>query len=142
MRDRAEGGGGLLEHRVPVQLTKIKADPRAVKQILLNLLSNAVKFTDPVGRVTIHGTVDQDGALVLRVEDTGIGMAEADIIKAMAPFGQVHSSLSRTYAGTGLGLPLTRHLVDLNAGALTDRQIGVKGKRHIVSREICGNRTI
>src|SRR3546814_7608697 len=114
MRDRDEGGVVVLAHRFPVQLPKIKADPRAVKQILLNRLSNAVKFTDPGGRVTIHGTVDQDGALVLQVEDTGIGMAEADIIKAMAPFGQVDSSLSRKYEGTGLGLPLTRHPVYLH----------------------------
>ncbi len=119
MRDRAEEAGVTLEHRFPAGLPRIKADPRAVKQILLNLLSNAVKFTDPGGRVLVYSSINQDGALVLHVEDTGIGIAGADIAKAMAPFGQVDSSLSRKYEGTGLGLPLTRHLVDLHDGELT-----------------------
>ena len=119
MRDRAEEAGVLLEHRFPAQLPRLKADPRAVKQILLNLLSNAVKFTDPGGRVLVYSSINQDGGMVLHVEDTGIGIAEADIAKAMAPFGQVDSSLSRKYEGTGLGLPLTRHLVDLHEGELT-----------------------
>ena len=56
---------------------------------------------------------------VVQVKDTGIGIAEEDIAKAMAPFGQVDSSLSRKYEGTGLGLPLTRRLVDLHGGCLT-----------------------
>ncbi len=119
MRDRAEEAGVVLEHRFPAQVPNLKADPRAVKQILLNLLSNAVKFTDPGGRVLVYSSINQEGGLVLHVEDTGIGIAEADIAKAMAPFGQVDSSLSRKYEGTGLGLPLTRHLVDLHDGDLT-----------------------
>jgi signal transduction histidine kinase len=61
------------------------------------------------------------------VEDTGIGIAESDIAKAMAPFGQVDSSLSRKYEGTGLGLPLTRHLVDLHEGELTLQSIMGQG---------------
>jgi signal transduction histidine kinase len=69
--------------------------------------------------VLVYPSSDPEGALVLHVEDTGIGIAEADIAKAMAPFGQVDSSLSRKYEGTGLGLPLTRHLVDLHEGELT-----------------------
>ena len=119
MRDRAEEAGVVLQHRFPAQLPHLKADPRAVKQILLNLLSNSVKFTDPGGRVLVYGNTNQEGALVLHVEDTGIGIAEVDIAKAMAPFGQVDSSLSRKYEGTGLGLPLPRHLVDLHEGELT-----------------------
>ncbi|MEO3429876.1 PAS-domain containing protein [Pelagibius sp. CAU 1746] len=119
MRDRAEEAGVVLEHRFPAQVPNLRADPRAVKQILLNLLSNAVKFTDPGGRVLVYSSINQEGGLVLHVEDTGIGIAEADIAKAMAPFGQVDSSLSRKYEGTGLGLPLTRHLVDLHDGNLT-----------------------
>jgi signal transduction histidine kinase len=121
MRDRAEEAGVTLEHRFPPQMPHIKADPRAVKQILLNLLSNAVKFTDQGGRVLVYANINQEGGVVLHVEDTGIGIAEADIAKAMAPFGQVDSSLSRKYEGTGLGLPLTRHLVDLHDGELTLR---------------------
>ncbi len=121
MRDRAEEAGVVLEHRFPAQVPNLKADPRAVKQILLNLLSNAVKFTDPGGRVLVYSSINQEAGLVLHVEDTGIGIAEADIAKAMAPFGQVDSSLSRKYEGTGLGLPLTRHLVDLHEGDLTLR---------------------
>jgi signal transduction histidine kinase len=127
MRDRAEEAGVVLQHRFPGGLPRIKADPRAVKQILLNLLSNAVKFTDPDGRVLVYANVNQEGALVLHVEDTGIGIAEADIAKAMAPFGQVDSSLSRKYEGTGLGLPLTRHLVDLHEGELTLESIRGQG---------------
>jgi signal transduction histidine kinase len=121
MRDRAEEAGVVLEHRFSSQVPHLKADPRAVKQILLNLLSNSVKFTDEGGRVLVYANTNSEGALVLHVEDTGIGIAEADIAKAMAPFGQVDSSLSRKYEGTGLGLPLTRHLVDLHSGALTLR---------------------
>ncbi|MGF1592989.1 MAG: PAS-domain containing protein [Kiloniellaceae bacterium] len=119
MRDRAETAGVMLQHRFPGQLPHLKADPRAVKQILLNLLSNAVKFTDPGGRVLVYGNFNPAGDLMLYVEDTGIGIAEADIAKALAPFGQVDSSLSRKYEGTGLGLPLTRHLVDLHDGEIT-----------------------
>ena len=118
MRDRAEEAGVNLEHRFPHGLPHLKADPRAVKQILLNLLSNAVKFTGQGGRVLVYPNFSEGGDLVLNVEDTGIGIAEADIAKAMAPFGQVDSSLSRKYEGTGLGLPLTRHLVDLHGGEL------------------------
>jgi signal transduction histidine kinase len=109
----------MLQHRFPDQLPHLNADPRAVKQILLNLLSNAVKFTDPGGRVLVYANVNSGGDLMLYVEDTGIGIAEADIAKALAPFGQVDSSLSRKYEGTGLGLPLTRHLVDLHDGEIT-----------------------
>jgi len=119
MRDRAEEAGVVLQQRFVAPVQNLKADPRAVKQILLNLLSNSVKFTDPGGRVLVYSSLSKDGGLVLHVEDTGIGIADADIAKAMAPFGQVDSSLSRKYEGTGLGLPLTRHLVDLHDGKLT-----------------------
>ena len=119
MRDRAEEAGVTLELDVPPKLPRLRADPRAVKQILLNLLSNAVKFTDAGGRVVVSAQLAGNGGLRIQVEDTGIGIAEEDIAKAMAPFGQVDSSLSRKYEGTGLGLPLTRRLVDLHDGSLT-----------------------
>src|SRR3546814_13495904 len=119
MRDRAEEAGVVLQHRFPVQLPQIKADPRAVKQILLNLLSNAVKFTGPGGRVVVYSRNGQQAGVVLHVEDTGIGIAEADIATALAHFGQFASSLSRTYECPALGLSLTRQPVHLHTGGLT-----------------------
>ncbi|WP_420348499.1 PAS-domain containing protein [Pelagibius sp.] len=119
MRDRAEEAGVVLILDFPAQLPRLRADPRAVKQILLNLLSNAVKFTDAGGQVSVEARMLGSGGLRVQVKDTGIGIAEEDIAKAMAPFGQVDSSLSRKYEGTGLGLPLTRRLVDLHGGCLT-----------------------
>ena len=108
----------MLVLDIPSQLPRLRADPRAVKQILLNLLSNAVKFTDSGGRVSVSAELSGGGGLRLQVRDSGIGIAKEDIAKAMAPFGQVDSSLSRKYEGTGLGLPLTRRLVDLHGSEL------------------------
>jgi signal transduction histidine kinase len=85
---------------------------------MLNLLTNAVKFTPDGGRVCVS-TFRKNGELVLTVAETGIGMAPEQIPKAMASFGQVDSKISRNHEGTGLGLPLTKHLVELHGGALT-----------------------
>jgi PAS domain S-box-containing protein len=98
-------------------LPLVFVDERRLKQVLLNLLSNAVKFTQPGGRVTVEASADQRG-FVMRVIDTGIGIAPADIPKALEPFGQVDSKLSRKYEGTGLGLPLSKGLVELHGGRL------------------------
>lgn len=95
----------------------LKADPKRMKQIILNLLSNAVKFTPEDGRVTITVKDEPlDGEVTIIVSDTGIGISQKDISKAMAPFGQIDSSLSRRYEGTGLGLPLTKKLTEIMNG--------------------------
>ena len=91
---------------------------RRFKQILVNLLSNAFKFTGEDGNVTLTVDVGDDGCLVVSVADTGIGMDEEGIDKAMATFGQVDSQLAREYEGTGLGLPLTAGLVDAHGGTM------------------------
>jgi PAS domain S-box-containing protein len=120
----------LVSHRATeagVQLTvagaaespRLFADETRVKQILLNLLSNALKFTAPGGHVTIGAAIAPDGAVTITVTDTGIGMTPDDIAIAMQPFGQVDSSLARRFEGTGLGLPLTKALVELHGGRLT-----------------------
>jgi len=96
----------------------IKGDRRRIRQILLNLLSNALKFTNAGGRVTVRAHLSAEG-LVMQVIDTGIGMRREDFSKALEPFGQVDSSLARKYEGTGLGLPLTRQMVELHGGRLT-----------------------
>jgi PAS domain S-box-containing protein len=96
----------------------LRADQRKIRQILLNLVSNAIKFTPPEGSVTISATLDANGAMDVTVEDTGIGIRKEDQAAALAPFGQVESSLSRRYEGTGLGLPLTQALVERHGGQL------------------------
>ena len=119
VRGRAENGGVKLVNAIARQaVPRIEADERAVKQILLNLLSNAVKFTPDRGRVSVRVEQRPDGALAVTVEDTGIGIAPDNIPRALAPFSQVDSSLSRRYEGTGLGLPLVKSLIELHAGRL------------------------
>ena len=100
----------------------IRADERLMRQILLNLLSNAIKFTPAQGRVSLSVEVlrSTDGARII-VSDTGIGMSEADIAIALTPFGQIDGGLTRRHEGTGLGLPLTRSLVELHGGELKIR---------------------
>jgi len=104
----------------------LKADSRRIGQILLNLLSNAVKFTPAGGTVTVRASAGENG-LTLQVADTGIGMAPEDFAKALEPFGQVDSSLARKYEGTGLGLPLTRQMVELHGGVLTLESVPRQG---------------
>ncbi len=101
----------------PVCASLLRADRRAVKQILLNLLSNAVKFTPEGGTVTVSAAAGPDG-IAIAVADTGIGMSESDIQIALAPFGQIDSGLARKHEGTGLGLPLCKSLVELHGGTL------------------------
>jgi PAS domain S-box-containing protein len=106
-------------------IPSLYADPRRLKQILINLMSNAVKFTEPGGAVTIKAWYKSDSGYVLQVMDTGIGIAVDDIPKAMARFQQVDGRLSREHEGTGLGLPLTKSLVELHGGSLDlQSQIG------------------
>jgi signal transduction histidine kinase len=107
-----------LSEDLPVELPLVPADERMLRQILLNLLSNAVKFTPRDGRAWVSARSD-DGALSISVHDTGIGMAAADIPKALAPFGQVRGVLTREHQGTGLGLPLVKALAELHGGRLT-----------------------
>jgi signal transduction histidine kinase len=96
----------------------LHGDERLVKQTLINLLSNAVKFTQNGGTVRLQATAAAGGGLTVSVTDTGIGMREEDIPRALAPFGQVDSSLAREYEGTGLGLPLAKSFVELHGGSL------------------------
>jgi len=89
------------------------ADERALRQILLNLLSNAVKFNEPGGQVIVSTALDEAGAAVIRVRDTGVGMNENEIAAALEPFRQVGDAAQRA-GGAGLGLPLTKALAEAN----------------------------
>jgi len=106
-------------------LPALKADKRRIKQVLVNLLSNAVKFTPAGGQVTLAAQLTEAG-LALTVADSGIGIAPDDIPKALEVFGQVDSSLARKYEGTGLGLPLSKQLMELHGGTLSlESQVNV-----------------
>ena len=90
-----------------------------IRQILDNLLSNAIKFTPPGGKITISPAVNSSGELFIKVSDTGIGMTPEQLDVALDAFGQIDSKLSRKHHGTGLGLPLTKAMVELHGGKLT-----------------------
>jgi len=118
VQERAASGGVALETKVPDGLPALYADERKLKQILVNLLSNAVKFTKPGGVVTLRTWCDVHSGYLFQIQDTGIGMAQEDVPKALSPFGQVDSALNRQYQGTGLGLPLSKTLAELHGGIL------------------------
>jgi PAS domain S-box-containing protein len=117
MNERAHANDLRIEQRFPPRLPLLRADVRSLKQILLNLVSNAIKFTPAEGRIIISAVADAD-SFRFAVKDTGIGMTPDGVKKALEAFGQVDSSLSRKYEGTGLGLPLTRALIELHGGRL------------------------
>ncbi len=126
IRERADAAGLKIEADIPTRFPKLHADERRVKQILLNMLANAVKFTEEGGRVGLNVKLTRDGGMEFEITDTGIGIAEEDIETVMSPFGQVDSSLARKYEGAGLGLPLSRKLVELHGGALElNSELGV-----------------
>jgi two-component system, cell cycle sensor histidine kinase PleC len=97
----------------------IFADETSLKQIIINLLSNAIKFTPEGGSVSLSGAAAYNGAFILKVEDTGIGMTEAEVREALKPYGQVRNEGSAGAEGTGLGLPLAVQLAQLHAASLT-----------------------
>ena len=117
VRKRDEDAGLQLELDLAEYLPLLRADERKLKQILTNPLSNAIKFTKAGGMVTLKGWCRHESGYVFQVIDTGIGIALEDIPKIMSPFGQVDSALNRQHDGTGLGLPLTKSLLELHGGS-------------------------
>jgi len=109
----------------PPKALRVQADPGRVRQVLLNLLSNAIKFTPDGGRITVvtaavNGGEGEGGGSEVRiaVTDTGIGIAAEDQAKLFKEFSQLDASASRKYEGTGLGLALSRRLVELHGGTM------------------------
>ncbi|MDI6784995.1 MAG: ATP-binding protein, partial [bacterium] len=109
---------------LPPDLTTIPVDHSRFKQIMYNLLSNALKFTPENGTVTITANPEKD-AVRISVQDTGIGIAEEDQARIFNEFEQVDGSRARKYEGTGLGLALTKRLVELHGGNIwVESEIG------------------
>jgi signal transduction histidine kinase len=99
-------------------LPAVWVDERSLRQIVLNLLANAVRYNEPGGQVIVSTALDASGHAMLRVKDTGIGMSESELEKAMEPFRQIDPSRG---GGAGLGLPLTKALAEANRASFAIR---------------------
>lgn len=119
VRLQAEAKGVGLECSIAEREVILRADGRAVRQIVLNLLTNAVKFTPSGGTVSVRGGRAANGDVMLAVVDTGIGIESTALASLGQPFTQADASISRTYGGTGLGLSISRKLAALHGGELT-----------------------
>jgi len=132
LSEEAAGAARMLQSharaaRLQIELTldpgtpRLFADRRAIKQILVNLLSNAIKFTQPGGRVVVSSRTTPERRLEVTVSDTGVGMEEADIPRALEPFGQIGGVMGRRQQGTGLGLPIVQALAALHGAGFEIR---------------------
>lgn len=110
--------GVRFSFKFPSVRTRVIADPRLMRQVLINLLSNAAKFSQHGGIVTISMTTDDANDYLIRIEDTGIGMEPDELRRAMEPFFQVESAFTRERIGAGLGLPLVLKIMELHGGGL------------------------
>ena len=107
----------------------VTVDARRLTQVLVNLLTNAFKFTPEGGVVRVSSDRNPNGGVSVTVEDTGIGMAASDIPKALTVFGQVDNVFTRKADGAGLGLPLSKSLIEAHGGTLTVESVLGKGTR-------------
>jgi signal transduction histidine kinase len=117
--ERARSRGIDLTALLPEEDMEIWADERSMKQILLNLLANAINFSKPGGKVCVRVIPEKPEGAVIEIEDHGIGMNEEEQERALQPFGQAKPAMTRTSGGTGLGLPITKGLVEAHGGTLT-----------------------
>jgi signal transduction histidine kinase len=122
IRERAQRHGIALGVEIDERLGEFQADERKVKQVLLNLLSNAVKFTPDGGRVDIGAKMDTD-RVEIAVKDTGVGIAPEDQASLFEEFKQLGKDSSRKAEGTGLGLALTKRLVELHGGEISVQSV-------------------
>jgi PAS domain S-box-containing protein len=122
---RALAGRIELVKTLPAQLPNLFADAKQFRQILLNILSNAVKFTPPGGRVTVEAELTPGMSLAIRIRDTGIGIAPAEMPRLFEPFRQGDASRTQGHEGTGLGLTITRRLLEQHGGRIAiDSKLG------------------
>src|SRR2546425_11501163 len=128
----AEAANKKLTVRLPREPLYVDADAMRLTQVVENLLHNAIKFTEEGGKVEVALTQD-DGQAVLKVRDSGIGVAPEDLSRIWEPFAQVDTSLERARGGLGIGLTLVRTLVELHGGSVAVHSAGVgKGSEFVV----------
>ena len=115
-----------VEKRLADGLPHLRADGTKLRQVLVNLLSNAIKFTPTGGEIRIEGDVTPRGQLAIDIVDTGVGIAPQNMNRIMLPFGQADHGLSRRHEGAGLGLPISRALIEQHGGSLElESEVGV-----------------
>lgn len=104
----------IIRTSLSASVPEVVADQRSIKQIALNLLSNAIRYTPAGGQIVVSTSYEPSGNVVIRIRDTGIGMNRKELEQAMKPFGQVGPGPRQRGDGTGLGLPLTKAMVEAN----------------------------
>ncbi len=117
LKSKADSGGIKITNSIQ-GMPQVVGEELALKQVALNLLSNAIKFTPSGGSVVLASEVDREGKLRISFTDSGIGLDQAEIEKALSPFGQLDNSLSREGSGTGLGLTLVNSMMQLHDGRI------------------------
>ncbi|RIK83944.1 MAG: PAS domain-containing sensor histidine kinase [Hyphomicrobiales bacterium] len=119
MQPQANRERVIIRSSLASRLPDVVADLRSVRQIALNLLSNAIRYTQAGGQVIVSTAYEASGDVAMRVRDTGIGMTLAEIDQAMKPFKQINALKRGRHDGTGLGLPLTKAMVEANRARFT-----------------------
>ncbi len=114
IQPQANGQRVIIRTSLSANVPQIVADLRSIKQIALNILSNAIRFTPAGGQIVVSTAYESNGSVVLRIRDTGVGMTRSELEQAMKPFRQVTTGARKRGDGTGLGLPLTKAMVDAN----------------------------
>ena len=117
---------------LPPESVRLVAVDRMIRQIMINLVSNAIKFTPEGGHVRVSGAALAGGGYAVTVEDSGIGMTDAEIVEALTPFGQVENKMTATHNGTGLGLPLAKAMLELHDGTLAISSMPGHGTRIVL----------
>jgi two-component system cell cycle sensor histidine kinase PleC len=118
MGSKAQDGRLELSVDLASDLPPLRADERAIRQVLLNLLSNAVKFTPPYGRIVAFARAEPNGDVAFGVSDTGLGIAEEDRARVFQNFGQGRHDVVLVDKGTGLGLPIVKGLIEAHGGSV------------------------
>ena len=130
---KAEENNIELERNFGVLSLVINSDQKRMKQVIINILSNAIKFSSSGCKVvlSLHEN-DNDGSVVIKVEDNGVGISDNDLARVMSVFGRVKSSLNNSVEGTGLGLPLSKKLVEAMGGVFSLKSVPGEGTKIIL----------
>jgi signal transduction histidine kinase len=127
LQNRADSAGISLIVKPPLETIYINVDPVRIKQVLINLLTNAIKFNRPDGKAALTFSYSENNDFVFKVTDTGIGMKPEDLRVALEKFRQIDDAKNRHQEGTGLGLPISKSLIELHGGVLDLNSIYGKG---------------